>query len=143
MAERRIANASDFTSAIRSNSGAILGDLATNPGSTAAEVASSTSINQIIVDQVLAFGVKAGVIIARANFSGIIRFWRANDWFEMMLDHISTARTWLSGVGSNGALEGNLASALVTAGVSTNESEALATALANVLINEGAGETAG
>lgn len=143
MAERRIANASDFTSAVRSNDNAILSDLASNPGSTAAEVASSTSINQIIVDQVLAFGVKAGVISARANFSGIVRYWRANDWFDLVLTHISTARTWLSGVGSNGALEGNLASALVTAGVSTSESEALATALSNVLINEGAGETAG
>lgn len=78
MAERRAARCQTFTSIVRSNDGAVLADLVANPGSTAVEVWTSTAINQIIMDAVLAFGVKAGIIVARADFSGVVRYWRAD-----------------------------------------------------------------
>lgn len=142
MAERRFAKSTNFQSTIRTNDGTVLTDLSSNPGSTAAEVAASTSLNQLIVDQILAFGVKAGVIVARADFSGVVRYWRADTWASRILTYISNARTWADALGANGAMESALASALVTAGLATNESEAVATALVNALVNEGTGETA-
>jgi len=141
MAERRFAQSDDFQSSIRTNDGAVLGDLVSNPGSTAAEVAASTALNQLIVDPILAFGMKAGIVVARADFSGVVRYWRADTWANRILTYISDARSWADALGVNGAMEGALASTLVTAGLASNESEALATALTNVLVNEGTGET--
>lgn len=142
MAERRAARCQAFTSIVRSNDSAVLADLVSNPGSTAAEVQASLAISQVIVDAVLAFGVKAGIVVARADFSGIVRYWRADTWVDRILTYVSDARTWADALGSTTPLEGNLAADLVTAGLASNESEAVATALVNLLVNEGTVETA-
>lgn len=142
MAERRFAQSADFQSTIRTNDGTVLADLVSNPGSTAAEVAASTALNQLIVDPILAFGVKAGVVVARADFSGVVRYWRADTWASRIITHIGNARDWADALGSNGAMEGALATDLVNNhSLAANESEALATALVNALVNEGTGET--
>lgn len=141
MAERRFSKAANFQSTVRTNSAAVLTNLNTNPGSTAAQVAAATALSQTIVDVILAFGVKGGVIVARSDFSGVVRYWRADTWASRILTYISNARTWADALGANGAMESNLASTLVTAGLASAESEAVATALVNALINEGTGET--
>lgn len=142
MAERRATRCQTFTSIVRSNDNAVLADLVSNPGSTAAEVQASLTISQVIVDAVLAFGVKAGIIVARADFSGIVRYWRADTWVDRILTYVSDARTWADALASTTPLEGDLAADLVTAGLASNESEAVATALVNLLVNEGTVETA-
>lgn len=143
MAARSYALASTYQSAIRTNGGTILSDLASNPGSTNAEVQSSTSLAQVIVDQALAYGVKAGVFVARANFSGITRYWTAETWASRITTYLSTARTWADALGGSVGSESALAAALVTAGLASAESEAVATALMNALINESNGEVVG
>ena len=142
MAERRFAKSADFQSTIRTNDGTVLSDLVSNPGSTASEVQASTSLNQLIVDQILDFGVKANVIVARADFDGIVRYWRADTWVNRLLTYMSDARAWADALGSNGAMEGALATYLEGEGIASNESEAVAIALVNTLVNEGTGETA-
>lgn len=143
MAERRFAQSDDFQSAIRTNDGTIVSDLVSNPGSTPTEVAASTALNQLVVNQVLAFGLKAGVFVARADFSGVVRYWRADTWALRILNFIGHARDWADALSPTGAMEGALVTDLVTNhGLAANEAEALATALVNTLVNEGTGETA-
>jgi hypothetical protein len=142
MAERRFVKSADYQSSIRTNGGTVLAATVTTPGSTAAQLATATGLNSTIVNQVLADGLKAGVLVARSDFSGVVKYWRADTWASRIITYLSNARTWGDGLGSNGALEGTLASALVTAGLASQESEAVATALVNALINEGNGETA-
>lgn len=143
MAERRFVRATTFQSTIRTNEGAVLANLVTTPGSTAAQVQSATALNQLIVDQILAYALKAGVVVARADFSGIVRYWRADTWVTRILAYIGGARTWADAVGAGGSLEGALATVLVSAGLAVQESQPLATALVNALVGDGTGETAG
>lgn len=143
MAARSYALAATYQSAVRTNGGTILSDLTSNPGSTSAQVQSSTSLSQVIVDQVLAYGVKAGIFVARADFSGIVRYWTAATWASRITTYLASARTWADALGSSVGDEADLASALVTAGLASAESEAVATTLMNALINESNGEAVG
>lgn len=141
MAERRFAKSGDYKNSIRTNGGTVLTALQAAPGSTNTAIATATSLSQIVVDQVLAYGIKAQVFVARADFSGIVKYWDAKTWSDRIVTYLATARTWGDGLGASGALEGSLATALVTAGLASGESEALATALVNALVNESTGET--
>lgn len=142
MAERRVALGTDFSATIRTNDGTVLSDLVTNPGSLDTEVATSTGLNILIVQQILDFAVKAGIVIARPDFGGTVRYWRADTWVDRILTYISDARSWVDALGSSGAMEGSLVTDLETAGLASNESETVAQALVNALVNEGIGETA-
>jgi len=140
--ERRFVKAANFQNTVRNNDSAIFAALVTSPGSTSLQVQTATALNQIVVDQILAFGVRAGVVVARADFSGVVRYWRADTWASRVILYVDDARLWGDAVGAQGALEGALATALVTAGLPAQESQPLATALVNALVNEGTGETA-
>ncbi len=142
MAERLFVKSADYLSVVRANAGTVLTALVSSPGSTPAEVQTATSLAQVIVDQVLAYAVKAGVVVARADFSGVVRYWRGDTWTTRILTYITNARTWGDGVSSSGALEGALATILVTAGLASKESQPVAIALVNVLVGEATGETA-
>ena len=143
MAARSFALAATYQSAIRTNGGTILSDLNSNPGSTNAQVQSSTGLAQVIVDQVLAYGVKAGIFVARANFSGVMRYWTAATWASRITTYLASARTWADALGGSVGTETALASALVTAGLASQESEAVATTLMNALVNESNGAIVG
>lgn len=143
MAARNFALSSTYQSAIRTNGGTVLTNLTTNPGSTNAQVQSSTGLPQVIVDAVLAYGVKAGVFVARSNFSGVMRYWTAATWASRITTYLTNARAWADALGGNVGTETALASALVTAGLASAESEAVATTLTNALVNEANGEIVG
>jgi hypothetical protein len=143
MAARSFALSATYQNAIRTNGAAVLTNLTTNPGSTNAQVQSSTGLAQVIVDQILAYGVKAGVFIARANFSGVTRYWTAATWASRITTYLGNARTWADALGGTVGTETALAAALVTAGLASVESEAVAITLTNALVNEANGEIVG
>jgi hypothetical protein len=143
MAARSFALSATYQNAIRTNGAAVLTNLTTNPGSTNAQVQSSTGLAQVIVDQILAYGVKAGVFVARANFSGVTRYWTAATWASRITTYLGNARTWADALGAGVGTETALAAALVTAGLASVESEAVAITLTNALVNEANGEIVG
>lgn len=143
MAARSFALSATYQSAVRTNGGTVLTNLTTNPGSTNAQVQSSTGLAQVIVDQILAYGVKAGIFVARANFSGVVRYWTAATWASRITTYLTNARTWADALGAGVGTETALAAALVTAGLASAESEAVAITLTNALVNEANGEIVG
>jgi hypothetical protein len=136
----RIAKATDFSTAIRSIDGQLRTYLGNNPGSTSTEIATGMSENQDLVNQTLDVGIRSRYITGEANESGIVKYWKSSDFATLMETHIAAVRTWLDGLGANGATVSSLVTTLEGEGVSSSESDVIAKVYFDTLVAEGVGE---
>ena len=95
MAGQTIRRSAKFSSIINDNEDSIFTDIDTNPGSTRAEIATSTGIASSLVKIVLAYFLNGSVIVERFNTAGGSHYWTAGDWATTIRDNIQAARDWI------------------------------------------------
>lgn len=91
----RISQSGWFQGIIQTNSGDILDYIDNHSGCTNDEIATGTSINIDVVDEVVRILEQDSVIVITYDESGIQVFWGIEDWTAILKSKISAARTWV------------------------------------------------
>lgn len=110
------------------NEETIYADLTANPGSTIADVVTSTGLSEVVVESIIKIMVDQSIVKTGYDIAGQFPYyWRIVDWVSLVLTNRDAARTWLAN--NDGSTVSDLATSL-------SIHEAVAEALAYFLRQE-------